>query len=235
MVLALSSGPHSAPPLQLWPLPLPLPEPPLMFVIFKFWFSQFCFAYINYLFFSLFIFELPDTILQLQILHRSEISQSQFWSFYFLCEVKFHMWDVRLKKRAVSATLFTLRLEGHHCLKLLDDWGKGVRDHSDLRGIMRCHRDYFSLRKAFSRMVMRAHHDKESEEEDEDSGHDELDVSAGDLMIKTNIVIYIDIIIIIIINNKICAGDRSLLLLLLLIFVQLHSRHYWRHLWLRSE
>ena len=33
-------------------------------------------------------------------------------------------------------------------------------------------------------MVMRAHHDKESEEEDEDSGHDELDVSAGDLMIK---------------------------------------------------
>ena len=74
--------------------------------------------------------------------------------------------------------------------------------------------------------MMRAHHDKESEEEDEDSGHDELDVSAGDLMIKTNIVIYIDIIIIIIINNKICAGDRSLLLLLLLVFVQLHSRHY---------
>ena len=39
----------------------------------------------------------------------------------------------------------------------------------------------FLLRKVFSRMVMRAHHDKESEEEDEDSGHDQLDVSAGDL------------------------------------------------------
>ena len=51
----LSSGPHSAPPLQLWPLPLPLPEPPLMFVIFKFWFSQFCFAYINHFFFYSFL------------------------------------------------------------------------------------------------------------------------------------------------------------------------------------
>ena len=28
--------------------------------------------------------------------------------------------------------------------------------------------------------MMRTHHDKESEEEDEDSGHDELDVTAGD-------------------------------------------------------
>ena len=82
---------------------------------------------------------------------------------------------------------------------------------------------------------MQAHHDKEGEEEDEDSGHDELDVSAGDLMIIMNIMIIIDISMIIIINNNICAGDRSLLLLLLLIFFQLHSRHYWRDLWLRSD
>ena len=40
-------------------------------------------------------------------------------------------------------------------------------------------------------MVMRAHHDKESEEEDEDSGHDQLDVSAGDLMMMINIIIII--------------------------------------------
>ena len=77
-------------------------------------------------------------------------------------------------------------------------------------------------------MVMQAHHDKESEEENEDRGHDQLDVSAGDLMIIINTIIdIIDIII----NDNICAGDRSLLLLLLLILVQLHSRHYWRHLW----
>ena len=81
----------------------------------------------------------------------------------------------------------------------------------------------FLLWKVFSRMVMQSHHDKESEEEDEDRGHDQLDVSTGDLMIIINTIIdIIDIII----NDNICAGDRSLLLLLLLIFVQLHSRHY---------
>ena len=50
-------------------------------------------------------------------------------------------------------------------------------------------------------MVMQSHHDKESEEEDEDSGHDQLDVSAGDLMtIINNIIDIIDIIVIIIVN-----------------------------------
>jgi len=52
-----------------------------------------------------------------------------------------------------SGVCCDLFLQGPDCLQLLDDGGEGVRYDSD--------------------------HDEQGEEEDQDRGHDELDVSAG--------------------------------------------------------